>query len=133
MEAMPLSLLRAGSVNRDFYEHASCRTDTGVVKKAWTAESGRRYKIGEQTYTGDKLIELALEVCRHCPVQHDCANAAIEAGELIGTWAIRIEDIRFLSKRPRWKEELELARSTGASVQSLVRMLRAGAPQRTTM
>lgn len=122
---LPLSLLRALKVDRSFYIDASCRNEIrNTPKIAWTATPGRKYQVGANVYDGDKLIELALLGCGGCPVQWRCASAAIEAGECAGTWSDKLENIRWLSKQPNFEDALEMAQSTGVSVQKLIEQMR---------
>ena len=121
---MPLSALRALSVDRDYYSEAACRTTDMTPKAAWLAENGRSYPIGGQTYQGEKLIELALLGCATCPVQWRCAAAAIEADERAGIWSDTLDNIRWLSNCGDHKTILEMAQSTGVTVQRTIVMLR---------
>lgn len=127
---MPVSVLRALEVDRAFYADALCKTDRNTPKLAWTADSGTtpRYKIGNQRYSGDKLNEMALLVCDHCPVQWQCAEAAIDAGEAGGVWADRLDNLHYLQARrlTGWRDVLHMAQSTGVSVQRTIRMVRGG-------
>lgn len=119
---LPVSMQRAANVDRSFYSDAACRNEVrGTPKIAWTVAPGRKHRVGGNIYDADKLIELALLVCGMCPVQWQCAAAAIEADESAGTWADSLDNIRALSRRPNWRVELELAQSTGVSVQLLNR------------
>lgn len=129
MVTLPPHLVRAHEVDRSFHADARCRavdgTPDGTPKLAWTAEVKRRYELGSQTYTGHKLILMALEVCRGCPVQWRCTEAAIEGDEPVGTWGARIEDVRWLGRRKNWRRELAAAASEEVPVQQFVQMLRA--------
>jgi hypothetical protein len=124
-EDLPQSILRALRVDRSFYSDAHCRNQVKDTPKiAWTAEAGHKYRVGANIYDGSKLVELALVVCAGCPVQWQCAAAAIEAGESAGTWGDKLENIRWLSRHPKWAEILEMAESTGVPVQRTVEMVR---------
>ena len=127
---MPVSVLRALEVDRSYYLQARCKTDANTPKLAWTADPGTvaRYEVGSQRFTGDKLNELALLVCEHCPVQWRCAEAAIDAGESGGVWSDRPENLHYLSanRLKDWREILGMAQSTGVSVQKTIRMVRGG-------
>ena len=124
---MPISFRRAAEADRSYYPKASCRSPGDTPRLAWTAEAGRKYKVGSQHYRGAKLIELALEVCKYCPVQWDCVETAIEAGESAGTWSDTIENVRWLGRQKREGRELiSMARSTGVPVQRAIVMLRDG-------
>jgi hypothetical protein len=119
-----MSIQRAANVDRSFHRDAMCRTPGDTPALAWTAESKRKYPLGGQTYTGEKLIELACEVCRHCPVQWECVTAAIEGDERAGTWSAPIADVRWLGHKKDWRDHVTMARSTGVSVQRLIVLLR---------
>jgi hypothetical protein len=121
---MPLAALRALSVDRGYYADAHCRTPAMTPKAAWLAESGRRYSIGGHSYRGEKLIELALLGCATCPVQWKCAAAAIEADERAGIWADSLDNLRWLARETKYVDVLEMAESTGVTVQRTIVMLR---------
>lgn len=124
-EDMPLTVQRAAGVDRTFYRDALCRDDEHAVPRlAWVVEDPKKkYTIGSHIYRGAVLQRLALEVCAHCPVQWDCAAAALEADEQAGIWADTLDNLRALRYRPG---VIEMARSTGVSIQETVRMLNAG-------
>ena len=121
---MPLSALRALSVDRGYYNKAACRTTDMTPKAAWLAEKGRRYSIGGHIYPGEKLIELALLGCSACPVQWTCASAAIKADERAGVWSDTLENLRWLSTLDDHETILEMAQSTEVTVQRTIVMLR---------
>ena len=126
-EDMPISMRRAAEADRSYYPQAACRTTGNTPRLAWTAEAGRKYKVGNMTYRGARLIELALEACRYCPVQWDCASTAIEAHESAGTWSDTIENVRWLGRQKNEHEKLiDMARSTGVPMQRAIVMLRDG-------
>ena len=115
---MPLSVQRAASVPRDFYDDALCRTDTGVVAAAWTVEPNQRVELHGEWVRGRVLNALALEVCRVCPVQWECATAAIQADEKAGVWGDTLDRLRKLHHDI---EVIALAKSANVSVQDAVR------------
>lgn len=125
-DGWPAWLLRAISADRSYYAQARCRTDTGVVRVAWTAERTKTYQPlpGGETLSGETLIELAQLQCRLCPVQWDCVRTAIIAGEPVGTWADRIENVKWLGEQPDWEDMVELAQEASMTVQVLISDLR---------
>ena len=124
-EDLPLSMQRAARVDRSFYVSAACRNDVrGTPKIAWTATPGRKYRVGANIFDADKLIELALLTCSICPVQWRCAAAAIEADESAGTWGDTLDNIRWLSRQSDPVNILEMAESTGTTVQRVIARLR---------
>jgi hypothetical protein len=127
-EDMPLSIRRAHEADRTYYSQAMCRSLTDTPKIAWLAESGHKYTYGNHTYRGSKLIELALQGCAMCPVQWDCTRTAIEAGEMAGIWGDTLDRVRWLGRRypTRYVDVLEMARSTGVTVQKTIRHLQTG-------
>ena len=112
-------------VDRSFYVEAACRNEIrNTPKKAWTAEPGKKYRIGANIYDGDKLIELALLTCAGCPVQWKCAATAIEADEMAGTWSDTLVNIRWLGRRSHYQSVLDLAQLKGQPVQHAIARLR---------
>lgn len=125
VSVLPPYLALAAAVDRAFYKDAICRTPLDTPKLAWTAEVKRIYTIGHQIYRGNVLIKMACEVCRHCPVQWECAGAAIEGQEPVGTWGDRIENIHWLGKQDGYEAALDAAKQEGMPVQTLVKNMRA--------
>jgi hypothetical protein len=127
-EDMPLSIRRAHEADRSYYAHAACRSMVDTPKIAWLAEPGRKYTYGNHSYRGSRLIELALQGCAMCPVQWDCTKTAIEAGESAGIWGDTIDQINWLQRRypNRALDIVEMARSTGVTIQNTIRHLRTG-------
>jgi hypothetical protein len=124
-EDLPLSMQRAARANRDYYTDAACRKDTRPTRTiAWVAVPGKKYQIGANVYDGEKLVELALLTCASCPVQWRCAAVAIEADEAAGVWGDTLENIRWLAKHTNHTHVLEMAESTGVSVQRTIAMVR---------
>lgn len=120
-DKMPLSVQRAASVDRSFYAKALCVNDVpGVPRRAWLAVPGTKYRLGGNLYEGEKLIELALTTCLICPVQWECAWAAIEAGECAGIWADTLDNLRLVRRN---KAKMDIARRQGTPVQVAVRQL----------
>lgn len=120
-EEMPLSVQRAAAVSRDYYDQALCRPGASdVIATAWIADPNKLYAIGNQMIEGSVLNEWALTICRTCPVQWECASAAIAAEEAAGIWADTLDNLRAVRKRP---DVLERAKSSGVPVQVAVRSL----------
>jgi hypothetical protein len=121
-EDMPGALRRAHEVDRSYYKDALCRQVGHVA--AWIVEPRGKYMLGGQKISGDKLLQAAHMICRQCPVQWECAAVAIEADERAGVWSDWIDNIRWLSLRKDWKNRLQMAKSTGTSVQMLITIMR---------
>jgi len=121
---LPLSIQRALQVDRSFYADAACSTAQGTPKIAWIASPGRKYLVGANTYSGEKLIELALTVCSTCPVQWKCATAALEADERAGIWSDTLDNLHWLRRQGQHRETIEMAESAGVTVQRTIVMLR---------
>lgn len=75
------------------------------------------------TLRGSEMQKLALLSCHGCPAQYDCANYALEAGMLAGTWAMKAVDLNWLQKldRPAALRIIGKARRTKVAVQVVVR------------
>lgn len=113
-----------GAIDRSFYADALCRTDDGVPKVAWTVDNRQAFhRIDGRLYKTSTLIDLALRTCQICPVQWECAAAAIESNELLGTWGDRIEHLVSYGNvvgQDKYREELMAAKRVGRSVQVVV-------------
>jgi len=123
--ALPLSVQRASEVDWGFRDRAACRPGPNSVQGAWFAIPNKKYRIGGSLYSGDKLLEMALTVCRSCDAQWSCAAAAIYVEEPIGTWGDTHKNLTWLSKSKHWRTHLEMAESAGVPVQDLISMLQA--------
>lgn len=119
---MPLSVQRAAAVPRDYYTQALCRSGRSETPSiAWTVEPGKRkHRVAGHVYDGDTLIELALLTCRICPVQWECADAAIRAEEAAGIWGDTLDNLRVFRHTPNVLVQLKAA---GMPVQVAVRQL----------
>jgi hypothetical protein len=122
---MPLSVQRAAAVPRDYYSQALCRPgESAVPSIAWTVEPGKKtYMVAGHRYDGDTLVELALTTCRICPVQWECASAAIAAGEAAGIWSDHLDNLRVFRNTPNILLELK---ARNMPVQEAVRRVTAG-------
>lgn len=117
-DEMPLSVRRAASVSRDFYTDALCRTVNDEIRFFWIADPRVRYGVGSQMIMGSVLNELALETCRLCPVQWECAITAIDADESAGVWG---ELLDYLRRVRNERVVIERARAEGVPVSVAVR------------
>ena len=53
----------------------------------WQTQAACR-RSGLDFFSVDRDVQAAcIEVCRHCPVMHDCLRQAVEHGEPEGVWA----------------------------------------------
>ncbi len=123
---LPEAFARAGEVDRAYYSKALCRTVNDTPKLAWVAEPSGKYRLGENAYRGEKLIEMALTVCAVCPVQWTCARAAIDGDERAGTWAAPMADLRWLrAAHPKqWRTIVDVAEAEGIPVHVAIRTAR---------
>ena len=86
----------------------------------WTAEVGRTYTVAGQKHKGEVLNEWAALECELCPVQWECAIAAIVAGEPIGVWGDTIDNLRRFQQRVDAVAVLQRAKVTQVSVRVTV-------------
>lgn len=121
---LPWWSLRAATVDRTFYKDALCRQEKVIPRISWTAEIKRSYEIEGQKHSGYSLIKMACTICKDCPVQWECARAAINGEELVGTWSDRIENIKWLSRQPDWEKSMAAAEKANVPVQTLIAMLK---------
>lgn len=118
---MPLAVQRAAAVPRDYYAQALCRPGVSdVAALAWTADPNQSYKLGSERVKGTVLNALALTTCRICPVQWECAAAAIAAEEAAGIWADTLDNLKLLRNDTTI---LLRAKAGGVPVQVAVRSL----------
>lgn len=122
---MPLSVQRAAAVPRDYYAQALCRPGVSPAPSiAWTVEPGKKkHRVAGRIYDGETLVELALTTCRICPVQWECADAALRADERAGIWSDQLDNLWRIRDKPA---VLVNAKAQGVPVQIAVRRLALG-------
>jgi hypothetical protein len=69
---------------------------------------------------GEEYIEIGLMVCFSCPAQYACANYAVEARMMAGTWAMHIGDLEWLRRQKDWEVILTAAELEELPVQRVV-------------
>ena len=62
----------------------------------WIVDPRQTYRLGNETFTGAQLLEMALGLCSLCSVQWDCASYAVSASEPWGVWAMYHDDLVWL-------------------------------------
>jgi hypothetical protein len=116
-------------------KEGKCQTSDGQPKAAWTILPREKVRLGKELVEGKVLIAMAVEVCRGCPVQWDCARHALDSapnGDYIwGTWGARMEDLRWAKRLGAVGVELiEAARLAREPVQVVLRDARAAKRKR---
>jgi hypothetical protein len=66
----------------------------------WIVDPRQTYVLGDDIFSGEQLIEMAVGLCSLCSVQWDCASYAVAAGEPWGVWAMRHDDLIWLMALP---------------------------------
>jgi hypothetical protein len=101
-DAWPIHVKLAFDEDRSWAEGAQCTDANGKLRFAWTVLANETVTLGDSAYSGSELIALALEYCRACPVQWECAAFAIhtapKAEQLWGTWGADMVDLRWLHR-----------------------------------
>jgi len=141
LEEMPSSITKAIGVARVVDRRTDrdlrCLSPQGMLSQAWHVLKGEFVGEDGHIYTkrvhaprnvevvpGHKMIDLALEHCHHCPAQWDCADTAVEVGELWGTWAMRLDDLMWLQAQAIGRELISRARARAIPVQVVVKEAR---------
>lgn len=115
--------VRAGfGLDLSWKKEAKCKTETGLAGKAWTTTSTETVTIGDERIPGRKLIQMAVMICRTCPVQWECARYAIKSEAEIGTWGSEISKIKTFGARHNYDDLLDMAKDADIPVDDLVRM-----------
>lgn len=116
--------VRAGfGLDLNWKEHAKCRTQVGLTGKAWTTTSSETVTVGSERIPGRKVIQMAVLICRTCPVQWDCTRYAIKSEAEIGTWGTEISKVKFLRSKPNYNELLDAAKNFDIPVDDMVKEL----------
>lgn len=99
--SLPLAMRRAHEADRTYVDQARCLPsgDSTQPRVIWTAEPERTYNVAGQKLKGSTLNEWAALECEMCPVQWECAIAAIVAEEPIGVWGDTAENLRVFRAR----------------------------------
>ena len=138
LDDMPSSITKAIGVarvvNRRPDRDLRCLSPQGMLSQAWhvlkgefVGEDGRIYPkrvhapAGVEVVAGTRMIELALQHCKSCPAQWDCADTAVEVGEIWGTWAMTLDDLLWLQQRVDAAQIIDQARRRRIAVQVVVR------------
>ncbi len=101
LEDLPQYMISAFGVSRDWMRQGKCWKPTKRdPRNPWTMSAADAIVIGDTTYYGPELIELALMSCVSCPVQWACTRFALETWPNWGTWGLGISDLRWLHKHP---------------------------------
>jgi Transcription factor WhiB len=66
----------------------------------WCVEPFETYRVGNDRVSGAQLLEIALGECSLCPVQWDCASAAVQADEPWGVWGMSFEALEWVKHLP---------------------------------
>lgn len=128
-DTFPIYVRRAFEADASFAVKGYCRTRDGVIKEAWTVLPSETLIIDGGRYEGRTLIKMALELCRICPVQWECATFALtmasEPTYIWGTWGADATSLRWLKKRGKLGTEIiRQAESTSTPVQVAVKLAR---------
>lgn len=125
-------ITRAYGIDRNWMERGACRgwrNDDDTMPSPWQFDPSQTVLVQRSDGTvaklkGREMQKLALIHCASCPVQYDCAEYAIEAGMLAGTWAMKIVDLDWLRNQDEWRELLMDAFVANVPVQVHVRSIR---------
>jgi len=105
-------------------------TRKGGEPSVWLVEPQERYKFGDGTVSGEQLLEVALGQCSLCPVQWDCASAAVEADEPWGVWGMTYDDLEWVKRRADAEGFIRDAQRRGQPIQFAVSHARQPKPIR---
>jgi hypothetical protein len=81
----------------------------------WQVAPGKKY----DGISGAELVKYALIICSGCDAQYDCANYAVNALMIAGTWSMPITQLRWMQKQPDAHDLIEMAREIEAPMQSV--------------
>jgi hypothetical protein len=119
---------RAHDRDTSWHQDANCRGKSNNPESpwynAWFTEPKTRHKFGDIWVMGEQLIQVALDLCMHCPVQWQCASWALAVDEPQGTWGMRFEDLHWLKKQKDPQYIIAVANDHSEPVQVVVKALR---------
>jgi hypothetical protein len=115
-------------VDRSWAQRGLCAKDTDVPRLAWTKQKPMR--VNGQVISAKKLTEMAVGVCRLCPVQWECASYAIETGSGwgrggAGLWSTTMERLEWLAHQRDWRNLLAAAKEMNMPVDTAIGRLQA--------
>lgn len=115
----------------EWKKHGKC---SGLTKsdhpmsQAWNLRTPReRLWVDGHLYTGQTLIDFALQTCEICPVQWDCASFAAHCQDFYSTYSMLGTDMRWLVKSGKADTIIEAARENNVSMQRAVALAREAA------
>jgi Transcription factor WhiB len=127
LDTFPLHVRLAFDVDLTWQAEGKCRNYDGELRVAWSILPKEEITFGSSTYLGAHLIAIALEYCRVCPVQYDCARYAVQTAPshtyIWGTWGASMNDLRWL-KRQGSTAIVDDAETHGVPVQVALREAR---------
>ncbi len=128
---MGVLITAAFGLDRSWANEGYCRSwaSTEAVPSPWQFDPKQVVVIERSDGTkaklfGHDMVRLALLDCRQCPAQYRCAEYAVRAQMVAGTWAMRIADLRWLRKQPEAIKLVEAWEEAGVPVQVAVREAR---------
>lgn len=136
VETFPLHVKLAFETNMEWKAESRCRGNDGALRRAWIIEADEVLVMGESTYLGSDLIAIALEYCKVCPAQYNCARYALDtapsASFVFGTWGADQTALRWLKKQDDGIAVIDEAEHAGVSVQEAARTAKRGGRKRRT-
>jgi hypothetical protein len=134
VETFPLHVRLIYEADLSWSKDGKCRT-SGQGNTPWTILPKETITLGKHIVEGKVLIAMALEVCRGCPVQWDCARHALESAPhdyyIWGTWGAKMEDLRWLKRQADGLGRIEDAHETNEPVQVMIKRERTEQRKRT--
>lgn len=134
VETFPLHVRLIYEADLSWSKDGKCRT-SGQGNTPWTILPKETITLGKDVVEGKVLIAMALEVCRGCPVQWDCARHAIESAPhdyyIWGTWGAKMEDLRWLKRQADGLDRLGQASNNHEPVQVMIKRQRTEQRKRT--
>lgn len=117
----PLHVRLAYDHSLEWRAEGRCRGYDGQLRLAWSILPKEEVAFGDSVYLGSELIALALEFCRGCPVQYDCARYALRTAPshtyIWGTWGAHMADLRWAKRTEVGEAVIDRAEAEAVPVQ----------------
>lgn len=115
---------------RDWVVNALCAGSGAEERRRWTCREDEIFVMasGEKITGYDVQLYLTENICRHCPVQWECARQGLEEEELearsTGAWAMTRRDRRWFARREDALGQIDLAKMNSEPIVDMIARLR---------
>jgi hypothetical protein len=118
IEDLGILITAAYGLDTNWMEQGSCfnwGSNRPGHPTPWQVAPGKKYN----GISGSELQKYALMICNSCDAQYDCADYAVDAKMIAGSWAMPITQLRWLQGRSDAHDLIDMARGSDVPVQEV--------------